>query len=43
MQVGKYSLEIAERFSHKGVSRLQAIMKANQVGVDLSPLWISQI
>jgi len=39
MQLGKYSLGIGDRFSHQGVAQLRAIMKANQAGVDVSPVW----
>jgi hypothetical protein len=39
MQLGKYSLGIGDRFSHQGVAQLRAIMKANQAGLDISPVW----
>jgi hypothetical protein len=39
MQLEKYSLGIGDRFSHQGVAQLRAIMKANQAGVDVSPVW----
>ncbi len=39
MQLGKYSLGIGDRFSHQGVAQLRAIMKANQAGVNVSPVW----
>ena len=39
MQLGKYSLGIGDRFSHQGVAQLRAIMKANQAGIDISPVW----
>ena len=39
MQLGKFSLGIGDRFSHQGVAQLRAIMKANQSGLDISPVW----
>lgn len=39
MQLGKYSLGIGDRFSHQGVAQLRAIVKANQTGLDISPVW----
>lgn len=39
MKLGKYSLGIGDRFSHQGVAQLRAIVKANQTGLDISPVW----
>lgn len=39
MQLGKYSFGIGDRFSHQGVAQLRAIMKANQAGLAISPVW----
>jgi len=39
MQLGKYSLGIGDRFSHQGVAQLRGIIKANQSGVEISPVW----
>lgn len=39
MQLGKYSLGIGDRFSHQGVAQLRAIMKANQSGLTICPVW----
>ena len=39
MQLGKFSLGIGDRFSHQGVAQLRAIVKANQTGLDISPVW----
>ncbi|MDP2890263.1 MAG: hypothetical protein Q8P34_15020, partial [Bacteroidota bacterium] len=39
MQLGKFSLGIGDRFSHQGVAQLRAIAKANQTGLDISPVW----
>lgn len=39
MKLGKISLGVGDRFSHQGVAQLLAIMKANQQGVNISPVW----
>jgi len=39
MKLGKFSLGIGDRFSHQGVAQLRAIVKANQSGLDISPVW----
>ena len=39
MQFEKYSIGIGDRFSHQGVAQLRAIMKANQSGIAISPVW----
>ncbi|MDP2338862.1 MAG: tagaturonate epimerase family protein [Bacteroidota bacterium] len=39
MKLGKYSLGIGDRFSHQGVAQLRGIVKANQAGFDISPVW----
>jgi hypothetical protein len=39
MQLGKYSLGIGDRFSHQGVAQLRGIVKANQSGLNISPVW----
>jgi len=39
MKLGKYSIGIGDRFSHQGVAQLRAIVKANQFGLDISPVW----
>lgn len=39
MQPGKFSLGIGDRFSHQGVAQLRAIMRANQSGLDITPVW----
>lgn len=39
MQLGKYSLGIGDRFSHQGIAQLRGIMKANESGLDISPVW----
>ena len=39
MQLGKYSFGVGDRFSHQGQAQLRAIMKANETGLDISPVW----
>jgi len=39
MKLGKFSLGIGDRFSHQGIAQLRAIVKANQSGLDISPVW----
>jgi len=39
MKLGKYSIGIGDRFSHQGVAQLRAIVKANQFGLEISPVW----
>jgi tagaturonate epimerase len=39
MKLGKYSIGLGDRFSHQGVAQLRAIVKANQFGLDISPVW----
>jgi hypothetical protein len=39
MKLSKYSLGIGDRFSHQGVAQLRAIVRANQMGLDISPVW----
>lgn len=39
MELSKYSFGVGDRFSHQGEAQLRAIVKANQAGVDVSPVW----
>ena len=39
MHLGKFSLGIGDRFSHQGIAQLKAIIKANQSGLDIIPVW----
>lgn len=39
MQLGKYSIGMGDRFAHQGVAQLRAILKANQSGLEISPVW----
>lgn len=39
MKLGKYSFGVGDRFNHEGEAQLRAIMKANEKGVEVSPVW----
>jgi len=39
MKLGKFSFGIGDRFSHQGIAQLRGIMKANEMGLDISPVW----
>lgn len=39
MKLGKYSIGVGDRFSHQGKAQLRAIMKANERGIDINPVW----
>lgn len=39
MQLSKFSFGLGDRFAHQGVAQLRAVMKANQNGLDISPVW----
>lgn len=39
MRLGKFSIGTGDRFSHQGKAQLSAIMKANETGLDISPVW----
>lgn len=39
MNLEKYSFGIGDRFAHQGVAQLRAIVKANQFGLNISPVW----
>jgi hypothetical protein len=39
MKLGKFSIGTGDRFSHQGEAQLRAIIKANQSGLDISPVW----
>ncbi len=39
MMLGKYSIGVGDRFAHQGVAQLRAIMKANESGLEISPVW----
>ena len=39
MEFSKYTFGVGDRFSHQGEAQLRAIVKANQAGVNVSPVW----
>lgn len=39
MELEKISIGMGDRFAHQGVAQLRAIVKANQAGHDISPVW----
>ncbi|MGC9151800.1 MAG: tagaturonate epimerase family protein [Microbacter sp.] len=39
MKLEKYSIGIGDRFAHQGKAQLRAIMKANQTGLNIAPVW----
>ena len=39
MELSKFSIGGGDRFAHQGVAQLRAIMKANQSGLEISPVW----
>ncbi len=39
MKLGKYSIGIGDRFAHQGIAQLRGIVKANQFGLNISPVW----
>jgi tagaturonate epimerase len=39
MILGKYSFGIGDRFGHEGRAQLEALVKARQAGVEITPVW----
>ena len=39
MKLGKYSFGIGDRFGMEGKAQLRAIMRGNQLGIELVPVW----
>jgi len=39
MKLGKYSFGVGDRFNHEGEAQLRALMKANNQGVNVTPVW----
>lgn len=39
MKLGKYSIGVGDRFTYQGKAQLSAIMKANETGLDITPVW----
>lgn len=37
--LGKYSMGIGDRFGHQAEAQLSAIIKAKELGVDITPVW----
>jgi len=39
MKIGKYSFGLGDRFGHQGIAQLKAIIKAGEMGIDITPVW----
>jgi hypothetical protein len=39
MRLGKYSFGIGDRFAHQGETQLRALLKAQSVGIEVTPVW----
>lgn len=39
MELTKYSFGVGDRFSMQGEAQLKAIMKASELGIEISPVW----
>ena len=39
MILGKYSFGIGDRFCHQGKAQLSAVIKATELGLDITPVW----
>jgi len=39
MKLAKFSIGTGDRFSHQGIAQLRATIRANQAGLDISPVW----
>ncbi len=39
MKLGKQSIGVGDRFTYQGKAQLKAIMKANEKGLDITPVW----
>ncbi len=39
MKLGKYSFGVGDRFNHEGEAQLRALMKANALGIEITPVW----
>jgi hypothetical protein len=37
--LGKYSIGLGDRFGHQGAAQLNAIIKASEKGIDITPVW----
>jgi len=39
MKLGRISIGMGDRFAHQGVAQLRAVIRANQQGLDINPVW----
>ncbi len=39
MDLGKYSFGTGDRFNHQGRAQLRALMRANEAGIPITPVW----
>jgi len=39
MILGKYSFGLGDRFGHQGKAQLEAVIKAKELGLDITPVW----
>ncbi len=39
MKLGKFSFGVGDRFNHQGEAQLRALLKANEKGVEVTPVW----
>ncbi len=39
MKLGKFSFGVGDRFNHEGEAQLRALIKANSMGVEVTPVW----
>ncbi len=39
MNLGKFSFGVGDRFNHEGEAQLRALIKANSMGVEVTPVW----
>jgi hypothetical protein len=39
MILAKYSFGVGDRFAHQGKAQLNAMIKAQQLGIDIVPVW----
>lgn len=39
MKLGKYSFGLGDRFGHQAKAQLKAVMKARELGIEITPVW----
>ena len=39
MRLGKYSFGVGDRFNQEGEAQLRALIKANEKGIEVTPVW----